>query len=90
MNELNKYVNLNKPWEIKDKEKLGDVLYNLLEVLRIVSILLYPFMPETAEKINEQLGIEKKFSSEDLKWGLLKPGTSIKRGEVLFKKIKTS
>ena len=87
--EANKYINENKLWEIKDKKKLGGLLYNLLETLRISSILLYPFMPETCEKINEQLGLEKKFSSNDLKWGLLKSGIKTKRGKVLFQKIKT-
>ena len=86
--EANKYINENKVWEIKDKRKLGGILYNLLETLRFVSILIYPFMPETAEKIIEQLGLDKKFSFEDLEWGKLKKGIKIRRGEVLFKKIK--
>jgi len=89
VSEANKYINETKPWEIKDKGKLGGILYELLEVLRFLSILLYPFIPETSEKIIEQLGLEKKFSFEDLKWGVLKPGTKIKRGEILFKKIET-
>jgi len=89
VSEANKYINETKPWETKDKEKLGGILYELLEVLRFLSILLYPFIPETSEKIIEQLGLEKKFSFEDLKWGVLKPGTKIKRGEILFKKIET-
>jgi methionyl-tRNA synthetase len=88
VNEMNKYVNKNKPWEIKDKEKLGGVLYNLLESLRFISILLYPFIPTTSEKIITQLGLEKKFSSKDLKWGILKSGTKIKREKILFEKIK--
>ena len=88
ISEANKYVNENKVWEIKDKKKLGGILYNLLETLRFVSILTYPFMPETAEKIAEQLGLEKKFLYEDLQWGKLKKEIKIRRGEVLFKKIK--
>ena len=90
INELNKYVNDNKPWEIKDKEKLAEVIYTLLEGVRFISILLYPFMPETAENINEQLGLDKKFSKESLKWEIIKSGTKTKRGKVLFNKIKTS
>jgi methionyl-tRNA synthetase len=88
INELNKYVNENKPWEIKDKDKLGGVLYNLLESTRIISILLYPFMPETAGKIMAQLGLEKEFSFDKLKWGVLKSGTKTKRDQILFNKIK--
>jgi len=88
VNESNKYINENKPWEIEDKEKLGGILYNLLESLRFISILIYPFMPETATKIKKQLGLEREFSFDDLKWGLLKQGTKIKREKILFEKIK--
>jgi len=86
--EANKYINEKKPWEIKDRKKLGGIIYNLLEVLRITSILLHAFIPETAEKIAEQLGIEKKFLFDDIKWGVLKSGIQIKKGKILFKKIK--
>ncbi len=88
ISEANKYINENKVWEIKDKKKLGGILYNLLETLRFVSILTYPFIPETAEKIMEQICLDKKFSYDKLKWGELKKGIKIRRGEVLFKKIK--
>lgn len=89
VNESNKYINEKKPWEIKDKTELGGILYELLETLRFSAILLQPFMPETSEKIFDQLGLEKKFSFNDLKWGKLKVGTKIRRGKVLFEKIKT-
>jgi len=88
VNESNKYINEKKPWEIKDKIELGGILYELLETLRFLGILLQPFMPEASERIFEQLGLEKKFSFNDLKWGKLKAGTKIKRGKVLFEKIK--
>jgi methionyl-tRNA synthetase len=87
--ELNAYVNENKPWEIEEKEKLGGVLYNLLEALRFVAILLYPFMPETAGKILHQIGISNEFSFESLKWGLLMSDTETKRDQILFHKIKS-
>jgi methionyl-tRNA synthetase len=87
INESNKYINENKAWEIKDKEKLGGILYNLLETLRFVSILIQPFMPQTASKIIKQLGLERKFSFDDLEWGKLKPKTKIKRDKILFEKI---
>src|SRR3989344_5716425 len=48
---VNKYVNDKKPWELESK-KLSNVLYNLLESIRIISILISPFIPETAEKIS--------------------------------------
>jgi len=54
---VNKYVNDKKPWELEGK-KLDNVLYNLLESLRIISILVSPFIPETAEKISKALNIK--------------------------------
>jgi len=88
VNESNKYINEKKPWEIKDRKELGGILYNLLETLRFIAILLFPFTPETSGKIFEQLGLERRFSFEDLEWGKIKPETKIKRGKILFEKIK--
>lgn len=51
----NKYINDNKVWELKD-EMMANALYNLLESLRVTSILLSPFIPETSEKIMRQIG----------------------------------
>ena len=85
--DCNKYVNDNKPWEIKDKEKLNKILYNLIEALRIASILIYPFMPETSGKINEQLGITNELPKLlECTPGLLE-NTKVKKGDVLFKKL---
>ncbi|HLE07894.1 MAG TPA: methionine--tRNA ligase [archaeon] len=86
---LNKYINDTKPWEIKDKKKLSEVIYTLLESLRIISVLTYPFIPETSEKIFAQLGLDKSeisFSTLN-KFGFLKSKNKIARGEILFKKI---
>jgi len=82
--DCNRYVNEKKPWELNGKEK-EIVLYNLLEGLRIVSILLYPFIPETCEKINKQLGI-KNGNLKECEFGLIKSYKS-KKGEILFRKI---
>jgi methionyl-tRNA synthetase len=68
------------------------VIYNILERIRHISLMLWPFMPQTSEKIWEQLGLNV---SEDLardfkkatQWGGLKPGTKIKKGDVLFPRI---
>jgi methionyl-tRNA synthetase len=79
----NKYINEKEPWKLKGKE-LGKVIYNLLEALRIISILISPFMPETAEKINEQLGV-KAGLLKDCKFRKFEG--KIKKGEYLFKKV---
>lgn len=88
VNETNAYVNEKKPWEIRSRNELGGVLYNLLESLRFIAILLHPFIPETSGKIFDQLGLERKFLFSDLEWGKLKPETKTKRGKILFEKIK--
>ena len=81
---MNKYVDSTQPWRLKGEE-LSEVMYNLLEGLRVLSILLYPFMPRTAEKIASQLGTEIT-SLDDCKF---KPfNGKIRRGEHLFSLVK--
>jgi len=83
----NKYIDEQKPWTIKEKERLNTVLYTLAEALRHASALTWPFIPETAEEIAKQLGINKVPQLENLEWGKLKPGTKTQKGKILFKKI---
>jgi len=81
---VNKHINDEKPWEMKGVE-LEKHLYTILESLRITAILLYPFIPETSGKINEQLGVSLG-KIKDCKFGLQKM-YKVKKGEILFKKI---
>lgn len=81
--DVNRYVNEKEPWKLKGKE-LGNVLYNLLESLRIISILISPFIPETSEKINKQLGVEKGLLKDCI---FRKFNGKIKKGEHLFNKV---
>jgi methionyl-tRNA synthetase len=81
--EANKYVNQKEPWKQKEKE-LGNTLYNLLEGLRAISILLGPFMPGTAEEMQKQLGT-RPGPIEDCRFGPWKG--KIKKGRYLFEKI---
>lgn len=89
----NKYIDETMPWTLsKDPEnepRLACVLYNLCETLRIVSILIEPFMPNTSPKIWEQLGFTKDILSFESasSWGTLKPGNIVKKGENLFPRI---
>ncbi len=88
----NKYVDETTPWILaKDedkKERLNTVLYNLAESLRIVSVLIKPFMEHTSEAIEKQLGIKDNQTWEDVKtWGLLKSGVSIEKANVLFPRL---
>ena len=94
----NRYIERNTPWELaksKDNRKrLQTVLYYLAETLRLLSLYLYPFMPETAETMAAQLGLKDPFLkfklSQDHHWGGMKPGTTIKKGKHLFPRIETT
>ena len=91
----NRYIDDNMPWSLaKDPEKrdrLGTVIYNLLESIRYIAVILQPFMPRTPESIFEQIGLAGRpelQSWDSLKeWGGIKPGTVVKRGEDLFPRL---
>ena len=89
----NKYIDENKPWLLaKDesqKNRLAQVLYNLLECVRISAVLLTPFMPDTCGKIFGQIGAGEELRSwESAKtWGLLPMDAAVNKGENLFPRI---
>lgn len=91
----NKYIDETAPWALaKDpakKSRLNTVMYNLAETLRIICILLSPFMPNTAPKIWQQLGIASDFSAVTLNdaqgWGRLAAGTKVAKPEPIFPRI---
>ena len=89
----NKYIDETMPWVLgKDESKkarLATVLYNLCECLRIISILITPFMPQTAPKIQEQIGAKGDELSYEAaaRWGILSNDAVIKKGETLFPRI---
>ena len=92
INIANKFIEQKAPWKLSKENKqdeLKDMMYDLCEILRMVSITLMPFMPDTSVKIAGQLGLEniEKRSFRDLKWGLLKPCTKINKGLPLFPRI---
>jgi len=75
----NKYVHDKEPWKTKDKK----VLYELVDSIKAVSILLWPFIPSASEKVANQLGFKIKY--DEIKRPL-KVG-KIKKGEILFGKV---
>jgi methionyl-tRNA synthetase len=79
----NKYINDREPWKLEGKP-LGEVLYNLLEGLRVISLLVEPFMPGTAEKLRKQLKVGAG-SIRDCKFR--KQATKPGKGEHLFKRV---
>ena len=87
----NKYIDETTPWILaksdETKKRLGAVLYNLAETIRIIASLLSSFMPETAEKIKSQINAED-ISYESIKtFGGLKAGTKVGDAEPLFARI---
>ncbi len=85
----NKYIDVSEPWAlVKDPNKqevLDHVLYHLLETIRFVAILLQPFIPETAKKIFEQVGI-KDTSFETLDTFGLYEAQTLGAAKVLFER----
>ena len=89
----NKYIDETTPWTLaKDEEKksrLATVLYNLLESIRVCAILLSPFIPETANKILEQLNTkETTYDSIDY-FGILEDNLKLNEPKILFNRIDT-
>ena len=87
----NKYIDETMPWALaKDEEKkarLGTVLYNLLEGIRFVAVLLKPFMPETSDKILEQIGTDINTLDSLAAFGAIKAGDSVGTATPLFSRL---
>ncbi len=87
----NKYIDETTPWALaKDearKERLGTVLYNLLEVIRIGAVLLTPFIPTTAQSIFTQINTDKKDYDSVSAFGALKAGETVGEAAVLFARV---
>ena len=90
----NKYVDERAPWNLVKEEathgQLRTVMYNLVECLRIIALVVKPFLPTTGDKIWTQLGITDPVSKQtlaDTAWGGLKPGIQTKKGDPIFPRI---
>ena len=87
----NKYIDETTPWALAKDEaslpRLGTVLYNLLEAIRYIAILLSPFMPETSEKIFAQMNCDIKNYDSLASFGALKSGEKVGKAEALFARI---
>lgn len=88
---LNKYIDETMPWALaKDeaqKARLGTVLYNLLEGIRYLAVLLTPYMPDTASAIFEQLGTDVRDYDSLKVFGGLKVGEKVGTATPLFSRI---
>jgi methionyl-tRNA synthetase len=94
INVTNKYIVEKEPWTLgKDpanREKLTAIMYNLLMALQAIAILIFPFMPQAARKILQQIGVDesKKLALASVyKENVLTAGSALIRGESLFPRI---
>jgi methionyl-tRNA synthetase len=92
----NRYIENQAPWNLAkndDKERLATVLYVGCEVLRIISALFHPLLPNKSVRIRELLGLSGEELTPSLEkakiWGVLKPGAKIGKPESLFPRIQT-
>ncbi|RKN84726.1 methionine--tRNA ligase [Paenibacillus ginsengarvi] len=94
----NKYIDETQPWALAKDEathpQLGSVLYHLAESIRIISVLLQPFMTRTPQRIWEQLGIagDGRLTEWDSvrTFGLLPAGTKVNKGDTLFPRLEVA
>jgi methionyl-tRNA synthetase len=92
---VNRYIDEQAPWALArepvQRRQLDTVLYNQVESLRLIALLLFPFMPHTAASMWRQLGLHDEISTQHLAvatvWGATRPGTPIQPGEQLFPRI---
>jgi methionyl-tRNA synthetase len=92
LSRANKYIDETTPWSLaKDesrRDRLGTVLYNLLEVIRQGAVLLKPFIPATAEEILNRLNTDARgFDTIGHVFGGLKPGVQVEESRVLFARV---
>lgn len=93
INKANKYIDAMQPWSLAkqedQKDRLGTVLYNLLESIRLTALLIAPFMPGAGKKILDILGDDSDnlmLEGKD-QWGGLKAGTTVEKAAPLFPRI---
>lgn len=87
----NKYIDETCPWVLaksdEGKESLKTVLYNLVEAIRIISVMLQNIMPETAEKIAKQINSSESSLDSIMKFGKTVAGVKVGTAEVLFARV---
>jgi methionyl-tRNA synthetase len=94
INTVNRYIVVSEPWSLAknpaDKTRLMTVIYDLLESLRVIAVLISPFMPGTAGKILERVGVADPAAQTFAtvrSWGGLAPGNPFNRGDALFPRV---
>jgi len=87
---INRYVQQTQVWKLakpETKPRMGTILYNSLEALRLISVLISPFIPDTAEKIQKQIGLEEFDTVTE--WGHLPTHLTVSTGAPIFPRVET-
>lgn len=93
---VNKYIDTMAPWVLakSDRDRLATVMYHILEVLKVVSVLQWPFTPESSEKIQQLLGLSKTGKAFDLacirQWGGERPIRGVAKVPQLFPRVEVN
>ncbi len=87
----NKYIDETTPWLLakdeESKERLKTVLYVLTENIRIATVLLEPFIPDSCEKVFNQIGTEKRCYESIKTYGMIEEGIVVGKGEPIFERL---
>ena len=88
--EINRFIDRTTPWSLaKDPAREGElrqILYLLMEALRIISFLIHPFMPRTGEEMRRRLGLDRTPSTTDLRASLV-ASYRVEKGSPLFQRV---
>ncbi len=90
---VNKYIVATEPWELAkaDRHRLSTVMFHIIESIKVISVLLWPFMPGSSERIQDLLGLPRKgrdLGLDDIReWGKVTSGRSISRAPRLFPRV---
>jgi methionyl-tRNA synthetase len=90
VSEVDVYLTDHKPWKMAEDQRLADVLYTAVECIRTITVLAHPVIPEGTQKIWELLGQKDELATvriDRLKWGGMRPGTSVRKPEPIFPRI---
>ncbi len=89
--EMNGYIERSAPWKEKDRDALSNILYTLAEGLRIIGVYVHPFMPESADKIWNSIGMERGVLNssfdKEVEWGQTSNGRRARKTGPLFPRI---
>jgi methionyl-tRNA synthetase len=88
----NEYLSIKRPWEdlSKNEQRFNNTIYNVMQAVAHLALLLYPFMPKSSIKLLDMLNLKELKSSIHLidEWEIIRPGSRIKKPVPLFHKVK--